>query len=662
MGLIKNAGEAISGIFNSITSEANDQFNLIRLAYDETETSKTNAVIEGGGGTAETAPGVYSIFNPFNVFRYSRFGMGLNGGSYNKKLHYDSLDNMDLKQIALKDVDLKGDISQNLRDFKEADNIKKINIENPTASRIIQWANAQGRDAINGENQVVTPVPYTAEDFIWCKYYGKIPNNRMVTLRRYPFPVSDDIRINSEVSPPIPLAQAVTWYGKDIGNDLNSILNLKWALNWTSLTTDMSDVEGNEITIEAALKILKIDSNSNQAKLAKVLLGSEVNLAELSGFDKIAQDYIRDSYGLNGPYWNRILGPVNVINQTYIRDRGFKEQDPIILNFDYSLRSYGGINPKIAFLDLLSNFLSLTYNTASFWGGGLRYFEKTGPKLDLYGMEEDMLNGNTDEAIKHGLQALTNLMSQNLDKVKDAINQVESALGSGLNNKSVEEIAQMDQVKQAGRALQIERQGWTGSDAANNEDAGLLSQFSVQFMKEFIRKPLIMRSVLDGREIGEWHMVIGNPMNPMAMMGNLICDSVDMTVGESLGIDDFPTEFSFKVTLKHGRPRAKQDIESIFNLGKGAMSFSGVRAPSSAYNSYGEYAKILADTFTNTNPESKAKSELDANSSTEDNSNTPVVNTAMADAYGKRINKLYGSGFASSNILESYFTYVKTKD
>ena len=135
-----------------------------------------------------------------------------------------------------------------------------------------------------------------------------------------------------------------------------------------------------------------------------------------------------------------------------------------------------------------------------------------------------------------------------------------------------------------------------------------------------------------------------------------------MTVGQSLAIDDFPTEFSFKVTLKHGRPRAKQDIESIFNLGKGAMSFSGVRAPSSAYNSYGEYSNIVANTFSNTDPESKAKSELDANSSTEDSSNTPVVNTAMADAYGKRINKLYGAGFASSNILESYFTYVKTKD
>ena len=75
-------------------------------------------------------------------------------------------------------------------------------------------------------------------------------------------------------------------------------------------------------------------------------------------------------------------------------------------------------------------------------------------------------------------------------------------------------------------------------------------------------------------------MVIGNPMSPMAAVGNLVIKSCTMKLGDKLGADDFPTEITFGLELGHGRPRAKQDIESIFNLGNGPMSFSSVIAPS----------------------------------------------------------------------------------
>jgi hypothetical protein len=656
MGFIKSVGDTINGVINSITSEADDQFNLIKESYSEESTSEVSAVIEGGGGQASNAPGTYSIFNPFNVFRYSRFGMNLTGGAYNKDAHFDNDGSIDAKKIVLKDVNVDGEIQDAV--FKDFNDAKKISIENPTASTIIQWAQSQGREAIKGERSVQTPVPYAAEDFIWCKYYGKVPNNRLVTLRRYPFPISDDIRINEEVTPPIPLAQALTWFGKDVDNDLNSIINLKWGLNWKQLTTEMTDVEGNEINVDVLLKELKIDPKSSKGKLARALLGDNVNLAELSGFDSLAQEYIRNSYGSNGPYWNRILGPVNVIDKTLIRDRGFKEQPPIIINFDYSLRSYGGINPKIAFLDLLTNFLSLTNNTASFWGGGIRYFEKTGPKLDLYGMEEHMLKGNMEDAVKSGINALSSMMSQNLDKVKDAITAIESEIGSGLDGKTIEQIREIEQVKSAASAEINRRSGETGSDEEGRSKAGLISQFAIQSMENFMRKPLMMRSILDGREIGEWHLTVGNPMSPIAMIGNLVCDDVEMTVGETLGIDDFPTEFRFKVTLKHGRPRAKQDIESMFNLGKGQMSFSNLRAPSSSFNSYGS---AVTDRINESTIPPKSKLESDqAAISPGEGGYTAEVNTGAANLFGKRITNLYGA-YGQSPILPSYFTQVKTK-
>jgi hypothetical protein len=36
------------------------------------------------------------------------------------------------------------------------------------------------------------------------------------------------------------------------------------------------------------------------------------------------------------------------------------------LSFYYDLNSIGGVNPRVAFMDLMANFLALTYSNAGF--------------------------------------------------------------------------------------------------------------------------------------------------------------------------------------------------------------------------------------------------------------------------------------------------------
>ena len=96
-----------------------------------------------------------------------------------------------------------------------------------------------------------------------------------------------------------------------------------------------------------------------------------------------------------------------------------------------------------------------------------------------------------------------------------------------------------------------------------------------------------MRSLLTGSPIGEWHLVLGNPMNPIAMIGNLVVSDAELEFGDVLGADDFPTELKLNVKLRHGKPRDKGDIESMFNLGNGRLYYgiSGDVQSSSMYNS-----------------------------------------------------------------------------
>ena len=76
-------------------------------------------------------------------------------------------------------------------------------------------------------------------------------------------------------------------------------------------------------------------------------------------------------------------------------------------------------------------------------------------------------------------------------------------------------------------------------------------------------------NLLIGEPVGEWHLTIGNPLNPIMVIGNLICSEMKVTWDDELGPDDFPTGFSVEYTLEHAMARDSDAIQSMFNRGMG---------------------------------------------------------------------------------------------
>jgi len=677
-GLLKNIGDALTdslGLneFNSGTTS--DEFSVLKSSYIDSETDDVQAHIE----KMEPVPGSYSLFNPFRIFRYSAFG--LTEGDYKREMHFDSkgvpsnpgasmLDGL-IGKFSNDEDGVNDSIKAKVRlqPFVEA----KKEHENPTASDIIRWSH---------KGEAMSPVPYSPQDFLWCKYYGKVPNNRLITLRRYPMPVEDDIRIHKDKAPMVPIAQAVSWYGSDINNKLSDICKVNWGLKWDDISASVQDIQGNEITIEEVAEAAGLEG-AEKSKVIQTLKkfvfsGQDtVDYLKLAGYDKEILAYIKTSYGTDGPYWNRILGPINVIDKTKIRTAGFVDQTDITLTFEYSLRSHGGVNPKIAFLDLLTNFLSLTYNSAPFWGGGARYFQKAGVTVPNLGAEGAMLAGDTDQAIVDGMTAIAALSQAGAEGL------VAFAQEIGAGKYNTDGVVDQQKVEDA----KEKRDNALSDTYKKSETSKMIGKALSPRLGKIMRKPLIYRSILDGRAVGEWHITIGNPMNPMMMMGNMILKTVDLTMGDVLGIDDFPTEFKFLVKLGHGRPRAKQDIESMFNLGNGGMGFSQLAPPSSAKNSYGEYttAKMnaAAEGIDSDSPAARGVYEqylderltkpsfedtnvIDQNSKIGD-TNTFDINSSGTLAqtvarYAKQVGRQYGGFYGESPILTDYFKNLKTKD
>jgi hypothetical protein len=118
---------------------------------------------------------------------------------------------------------------------------------------------------------------------------------------------------------------------------------------------------------------------------------------------------------------------------------------------------------------------------------------------------------------------------------------------------------------------QIEAGGGGAEVLAKEIDGPLGNILAYSLADDLIEKFQAPLSLKTGAPVGEWHLVVGNPMNPIAMIGNLACTNLDIDFGEVLGPDDFPTEIIATFTMEHGRDRERGEIESMFNRGDGRL-------------------------------------------------------------------------------------------
>ena len=615
------------GISDNILNVARAQFTAGQANAELTE---KNAKADGPSGTTIQVKGTSSIFNPLYVFRYSEFGAGANAstpGAYDlerHKLNYES---------SLGALDKIREAAERLQ--RRA----AVVVQNPTAVAIKTWADTQGAMGSNHKGPLY-PYPYSLSDFTQCKWYGKIPNNRLLTLRRYPIPVEDNLQAHQDKLPLIPIAQAVSWWGGDTGNKLSEILGMTYKFNWKKYPDSeddlVQDVPGNEIKVASLLDAAGITNQTAR----QMIIASIGNTFDISGFDKTLQDNYKKQW-TTGAYSNRVQGPLNVITETQIRKRGYEFNHEIKIDFEYKLRAISNLNPKVVMLDLISNFLSLTYNRASFWGGSYRYFEQTGAKLPGFNTD-DMDKGDYTQAAKHLTVMLTQMMQN-----------------GGADLKEFFTSASKTATAPTGMAKKLEDlvEQFTGSTVGRNLMASRMGKVH--------QTPLVMRALADGRAVGEWHLMVGNPMDPLAVIGNLILKSTTIEFSDELGADDFPTGVKFTVTLDHGRPRAKQDIESMFNHGGGDMFFTAIEPPASTRNSYGEANNQLA---ANTNgtpmtniPLPGANQSVSAKAIAQRQDATAGA-VELANYFKPSVSKAYGEGFGNSRILPDYFLKLYTAD
>jgi len=380
---------------------------------------------------------------------------------------------------------------------------------------------------------------YNYSDFAYCKHLGKIPNNYLITLRRFPAPCGDKIDkrmyLDEEdlIQNHMPdCGRLVTWMGTP-GNEMSNILKYSYGVQWEDLTAEIQEQQvGEGGTLQSIFNM------SNSKYRTQVMRG-------MAGTNFSGQKVFNGMIGGGGdslPYpagtWqsqydkNRVYGPIDVIDKTKKRKRGLNFEQKFSLTFDYELRSYYGVNGKAAMIDLLGNILATTYTLGTFWGGERRF---------LGAAQSNIFNNLPifKLADKGGLNNPGAVYDAFIESVHDG----SKAFSNGVKGEST-----------------IEKIRYLAKDIGGMLLGGVLNKLGRP-------QKFPMASLLSSAPVGNWHLTIGNPMSPLLEIGNLCLTGAEIEHYGPLGMDDMPTGLRVKVTLEHGKPRDMMGIEQMYGRG-----------------------------------------------------------------------------------------------
>jgi len=547
-------------IFKEINAAGDFIYENVKSGMDESRKSK----VAGAKGNLEDSSAENLITNQPGVIQ-SDFNKISNKGVYSE-MHQTA-------KYEVKEGDFVGDNKAPRSAVNKWSLIKyrggPASLEDGTKGNTAKVYKGKGKVPINPTAKVIihecsniTNSPgyqYSLADFIFCEYYGKVPNNQLLTLRRFPFPVEDNIispkgfdgATGKEVNKVQPaLATALTWMSPHIGNELKNILKFSVGFNWEDNVSQLQEIktQSRDRGFIGGFMDGIVPDNIQGVKVQGRFQGGAAGESYETTKRRLAQGENWDP--LKQTYPNHSLYPLNIIDRVYARKHGLKFDQSFELVFNYDLKGIPGTSPKVAFLDVLANLLVLTYNNAPFWGGNVRY---TGggkirkPLGDLQKLRKGDYKG---------------------------------FLGSIINDLSSSVTSGIDDILKGG-------------------DSKILNNIGGGALMDLVGGPQggeIVQAFLTGDATGQWHLTVGNPLNPMAVIGNLCLEKADFEFDGPLGYEDFPTKLTVKIELKPGRPRDKADIESMFNAGKGRLYVAeeGVMDASKTYD-VDPYGKVYGD-------------------------------------------------------------------
>lgn len=422
-----------------------------------------------------------------------------------------------------------------------------------------------------------------AADFVYLTDLGVYPINRLIILRRY----RDGVIVPANLSlfKEKPISTVIGWLKMEDNKEIFSLnFNEKWVEQTDTLDKVIQKIMKEQFGIKTEM-FLPVPGWSQG-----FLFGMLNNMGLTKEFDS-----------KNVP-----TGDPNVLRTAMMREvesQSLLSELKLSFETSYEQKYIDGVDPGLAFQDILSNLISMGTSNMKFILNGDSEALNTLSTAVLGGA-----NGGTQAWIKFGetlIDAFINTIGNFFSGGGDSKNGdgVSGQFGAGKtlseeqekNNKDNE--AKEQQIKkleeerdkfkidnkiQEAQKKQDEIDRLKGKTSTGD---GLLSfKIGIETFEKLkktldgsirtilagsvyrYRWPLIGSiGLMSGLATTPWHLTVGNPFSPILNINNIVVSNVDLKFSNELGFNDMPKKVDATIDIKFGRPLGGQEINRMFN-------------------------------------------------------------------------------------------------
>ena len=391
-------------------------------------------------------------------------------------------------------------------------------------------------------------------DFAYLKNIGVLPNNRLMIARRFASPSEDNIMVPNKKELGS-FATLISWIPEN-----TDFLEFTFGEEWT-------DSEADFKTILTALgEDIGLGNLGGMA-------GAAGNALPLPGFTEIFQRQFLATLGLieNSAKNSIPAGNPNLIKQSKRRKvigygeagSGLKTGINIKMVCEYELKFISGIDPTIVWMDLLGMIMRFGTSNSDTYG----LTKGAAAKLKNWA-------NNPNQLISDVATALSAALGNIVKEIRDTVNSVyDKAVAANAKIASSDPIppdpAEAPNPQAADKKLfeEAKTAGMAFADKIWEALKGYMGDALSGLLQKYRVKIIGVVNSLANLPSTPWHITIGNPMRPIFCSGDMLCETVTLTLGPNLAFNDLPSSIKVEFNLTNAKPLGLQQIMSKFNSG-----------------------------------------------------------------------------------------------
>lgn len=382
-------------------------------------------------------------------------------------------------------------------------------------------------------------------DFAYCKNIGVLPNNRLMIARRFNGPAPDDIfGFKSR-----PSAVLISW--KPVADDF---IDITFGEEWEDAKADFTEV------------LNKIGEDLLKLGQSGTVMGGGLGAIPLPGWSEGLQQNLLVELGILEPSVQDkrlAVGNPNVIKQAKRRKTlGYGEAGSgltctcqIKMTCEYEQKFISGIDPTIAYMDILSTIVRFGTSPSADYGVSKAFREKVLKWVK-----------NPKQMIIDLVNSITNAINNTVKKVKAILDKAISDAPER-EPKDPDDKDGPDEEDEGPSEKSLARKAKEKAVGILTKIVKAIGKSLDKTVEKYTEEIKGIANALTLSPSTPWHITVGNPLRPVFSSGDMYTTSVQLSLGPNLAFNDLPSSIKCEFTLQNARAWGVQDILAKFNSG-----------------------------------------------------------------------------------------------